>query len=308
MQDQPRQRRVVDLADHINETVERGHPADFPVTTKPVYYSSAEGAFEVVPHRLAVVREDSAKPLAVVSDRYTLIPHQRILDVVEQAIRPLDVGPVPRGIYVDRQGARMRAIFKFPALAQPVINGDDICPCLKIQNTYDGTSRIAIHIGAFRFVCTNLAVGGGGVFAGGFMSIHAGEIPLEKFTEQASEFLTGFEKIVSVYRCWTETWLQPGAMAKVLEGVSKWHSKQILEAFATRKPTVYEAYNAATYYATHQMRSYRTAFDLLERINRGFQKQFPLELEPDPKSMAGFHEATPRVAETPGVTSTHAVA
>ena len=33
---------------------------------------------------------------------------------------------------------------------------------------------------------------------------------------------------------------------------------------------------AATDYATHQARSYRTAFNLLERINRGFQEAFPV--------------------------------
>jgi len=270
-------RPTVDLASHINETAERGHPGDFPITLKPVYYAS-DGTFAAVPKRLAVVREDTGQAISVVSNRYTLIPHQRILDTVEEAIRPLDLGPIPRGIYVDRQGARMRAIFKFPALAQPVLPGDDICPCLKIQNTYDGTSRIAIHIGAFQFVCTNLAVGGGGVFAGGFMSIHAGEIPLEKVTEQVSTYLAGFEKIVEMYRCWTQKWLEQASFAKLLEGISKWHAKRITEAFASRKPTVYEAYNASTYYATHQMRSYRTAFDLLERINCNFQKHFPLYL------------------------------
>jgi hypothetical protein len=182
---------------------------------------------------------------------------------------------VPRGIYVDRQGARLRAIFKFPALARPVLEGDEICPCLKIQNTYDGTSRIAIHVGAFRFVCTNLAVGGGGVFAGGFMSIHAGEIPLDEIAKQASGYLAGFERIVETYRYWTEEWIEQGALDEALEGISKRHAKGIAEVFAGRKPTVYEAYNAATYYATHEMRSYRTAFDLLERVNRGFQKHFP---------------------------------
>lgn len=298
---------VVDLASHLNETVERGHPADFPITLKPVYYAS-DGTFAAVPKRVAVVREDTAQAIAVVSDRYTLIPHQQILDAVEGAIRPLDLGPVPRGIYVDRQGARMRAIFKFPALARPVLNGDDICPCLKIQNTYDGTTRIAIHIGAFRFVCTNLAVGGGGVFAGGFMSIHAGEIPLDKVAEQVSTYLASFEKIVGMYQSWTEKWLEEGSLANVLEGISEWHAKRIGEAFASHKPTVYEAYNAATYYATHQMRSYRTAFDLLERINRGFQKHFPPVLELDPESMAEPQEATPPEAETPGVASTHAAA
>src|SRR6266849_2430606 len=126
----------------------------------------------------------------------------------------------------------MRAIYKFAALTQPVLNGDEICPCLQIRNTYDGSARIAIHIGAFRFVCTNFAVGGGGVFAGGFMSIHAGDIPLEEVAEQASTYLAGFEKIVEMYRYWTEKWLEQGVLAKVLEGISKRDAKRIAEAFA----------------------------------------------------------------------------
>jgi Domain of unknown function (DUF932) len=266
-------RTYMNLARHMDETVERGNPADFPIVLKPVYYGN-EGNFQAVPERLAVVREDTGRAVAVVSNRYTLVPHQKILDSVEQAIKPLDLGPVPRGIYVDRQGARMRAIFKFPSLAQPVLSKDDICPCLKIQNTYDGSSRIAIHIGAFRFVCTNLAVGGEGVFAGGFMSIHAGEIPLDEVSKQVSNYLASFDNIVTLYRTWSEQWLEAGAMAKALEGVPKGHAGRIMQAFQPHKPTVYEAYNAATYYATHETRSYRSAFDLLARINRGFQEAF----------------------------------
>ena len=40
--------------------------------------------------------------------------------------------------------------------------------------------------------------------------------------------------------------------------------------------TVFDAYNVMTDFATHRMRSYRTAFDLLERINAGFQEAFPV--------------------------------
>jgi hypothetical protein len=281
METQTPDRRTVDLASHLNQDRVQGHPADFAVALRPVYYAE-DGSYEPVPKRMAVVRTDNGKPIAVVSDRYTLVPHQRILDVVEEAIRSLDAGPVPRGIYVDRHGARMRAIFKFPALARPVLAGDDICPCLKIQNTYDGTSRIAIHIGAFRFVCTNLSVGGGGAFAGGFMSVHEGEIPLDDVGKQVSSYLASFEKIVAIYRFWSERWLAQGELAKALEGVSKWHATRIAEDFAHHKPIVYDGYNTATYYATHKMRSYRTAFDLLERINRGFQKHFPVTSEADP--------------------------
>jgi hypothetical protein len=270
-------RRVMDLSVHINENREAGHPADFPISLRPLHYAGLDNAMEPVPGRFAVVRDDISRSIAIVSDRYSLVPHQRILDTVEKAIEPLNLGPVPRGIYVDRQGARMRALFKFPSLARPVLDGSEICPCLKLENTYDGTSRIAIHIGAFRFVCTNLAVGGGGVFAGGFVSIHAGEIPIAKIGEQLATYLRGFESIAELYRFWAELSVRQESLTQIFEGAAKRHSDRILEDMAAENClTVYKAYNVATRYATHQMRSYRTAFDLLEKVNHGFQKFFPL--------------------------------
>lgn len=269
-------RRHVDLNSHINATMVRGNPADFAVSLHPVFYDGHDER-KPIPRRRAIVREDTGEAIAVVSDRYTLVPHARILDLVEQAIQPLDVGPVPRGTYVDRQGARMRAIFKFPALASPVLGRDEICPCLQVRNTYDGSARIAVHIGAFRFVCTNLAVGGGGAFAGGFVSIHAGEIPIEKMADQLAQYLTRFDQIVELYRQWSERRPETGALSSIFERTLKGRPEglwdQILEAAPT---TVFDAYNVMTEFATHRMRSYRTAFDLLERINAGFQETFPV--------------------------------
>jgi Domain of unknown function (DUF932) len=269
-------RTTVDLSSHINRTAQRGHLADFPVGLEPVFYRR-DGSIEAIPNRVAVVRQDTGEALAVVSDRYTLVPHQRILDLIREAITPLDVDPVPQGIYVDRGGARMRAVLKFPALARPVIGKDQICPCLKIQNTYDGTTRISVHIGAFRFVCTNLAVGGGGVFAGGFMSVHAGEIHIEQVAGQLAAYLAGFEAIVSLYSHWAEQPLDPDATASLLESLPRRLAENIQEELArNQRPTAYAAYNAATFFATHRMRSYRAAFGLLEQINGAFQAHFPL--------------------------------
>jgi hypothetical protein len=269
--------RTVDLSAHINQDRQHGNPADFPISLRPIYFANNSGGMEQVRRRFAVVREDLSRPVAIVSDRYALVPHQRILDLVEQAIAPLDVGVVPKGIYVDRDGARMRALFKFPALAKTVVGDDTICPCLKIENTYDGTSRIAIHIGAFRFVCTNLAVGGGGVFAGGFLSIHAGDVPIEEVVDQLGSYLTGFDAIVVLYRAWANLHFAPDLASQIFSGLPKKHSDQILTAIEDSKDrSVYGAYNASTWYATHEMRSYRTAFDLLEQINHGFQERFPV--------------------------------
>ena len=268
-------RHLVDLADHLNRTVIRGHPADFPVSLVPVD-CVLDGARRPIPHRLAVVRDDTGDPLAVVSDRYALVRHQQILDAVDAALEPLDIGPVPCGIYVDRHGARMRAVYKFPTLAQPVTTDDEICPCLQIKNTYDGTTRVTISIGAFRFVCTNLAVGGGGIFAGGFMAVHAGEIPIAEATDQLATYLGEFDRIVHFYREWSARPLGPEVLRHLFEEdldrrpQALWRSWQHVST-----PTVYAAYNVATSYATHGMRSATAAFELMARVNRAFQRGFP---------------------------------
>lgn len=265
----------IDLASHLNANVRNGNPADFVVSLQPVF--CGEDRSRAMPSRKAVVRADTGQPIAIVSDRYALVQHKRILDIIDTAIEPLDVGPVPRGIYMERTGARMRALYKFPSLAKPVMGGDDICPCLQIRNTYDSTARISVHIGAFRFVCTNLAVGGGGAFAGGFVSIHAGEIPIEKMADQLTHYLTRFDRIVETYRTWTV--MRPGAdqlepiTKQVLRGRFDELRDQMLTAIP---PTVFDAYNRLTHHATHSMRSARTAFEMLERVNHGFQKTFPV--------------------------------
>jgi hypothetical protein len=170
----------------------------------------------------------------------------------------------------------MRAIFKFPALAQPVLGTDDICPCVQVRNAYDGSERISVHIGAFRFVCTNLAVGGGGAFAGGFVSIHAGEIPIEEVAGKLEEYLTRFEGIVGLYRRWSEVRPEPGALEMVFKKSLKGKPEGLWEAVSTKAPTtVFDAYNLMTDFATHRMRTARAAFELLERINWGFQRTWP---------------------------------
>ncbi len=269
-------KRVVDLASHLNATVSRGHPAEFTVGLRPVFCEGADGP-RLIESRRAIVREDTGEAIAVVSDRYTLVPHQRILDTVEQAIGPLDLGLVPRGIFVDHKGARMRALYKFPSLAQPVLGDDDICPCLQVRNTYDGSSRIALHIGAFRFVCTNLSVGGGGAFAGGFVSIHAGEIPIEMMAVKLSSYLTRFDEIVTMYRQWSEMRPEREDVAIVLKQVLRGRFEELRDSMFQNAPqTVFDAYNRLTHHATHSMRSARTAFDMLESVNTSFQDRFPV--------------------------------
>ncbi len=55
-------RPPIDLSAHINQTLESGSPADFPVTLKPVFYRE-NGSYEPAGNRMAVVREDTGEAL-----------------------------------------------------------------------------------------------------------------------------------------------------------------------------------------------------------------------------------------------------
>lgn len=288
-------RPPINLAARINGNGARDRSAvDFPVALKPLYYD-AEFSYEPVPGRAAVVREDTGEALAVVSDRYTLVPHQRILGAVEEAIKGLGLGEAPHGIYLDRRGARLRALFKFPALQREVAPRDTVCPCVKVTNTYDGTSRVTVHIGAFRFVCTNLAVGGGGVFASGFMAVHQGEIPIEEVAKELTKYLEGFDRVVALYRAWSHRPLLREPWEEMLEAFPKRPAREIARAVEARPfARVYDGYNAATYHATHRMRSASGAFKLLRQVNRAFQEHFPVEVgQADPSQTGLVLEGAP---------------
>lgn len=269
------ERQPIDLNSYLNRTVTRGNPADFTVTLQPVF--CGEAGETPIASRRAVVRDDTGQAIAVVSNRYALVPHQRVLDIIEKAIDPLDVGEVPRGVYIERHGARMRALYKFPALARPVLGKDDICPCIQVRNTYDSSARITVHIGAFRFVCTNLSVGGGGAFAGGFVSIHAGEIPIERMADQLAVYLTRFDRIVETYRHWSEQRPEREQLERIIARVLQGRFDELRAEVLSAGPlTAFDAYNRLTHHATHSMRSARTAFEMLERVNHAFQKTFPV--------------------------------
>jgi hypothetical protein len=91
-------------------------------------------------------------------------------------------------------------------------------------------------------------------------------------TKQLTIYLEGFERIVELYRRWAVVEVAPETLERVLGALPRRSETALqVELPPTRRVMIWEAYNRATHFATHQMRSYRTAFDLLARINRIFQ-------------------------------------
>lgn len=270
-------RPIVDLNTHMNRTRTTSE-VDFTVVKRPVAYRDLHNAgWEPMPERTAIVREDTGKCLAVMSGRYSLIEHRDLLQTVERGIAGLDVGPVPRGIYAERGGTKMRALFKFPQMEQK-----GHCPMVRLSNTYDGSGKIAFGVGAFTFVCTNFAVGGSGVFAGGFVSLHLGNIEIAEIGQRIREYLGRFGEIMDLFERWKG--IEFGGERSELvrdelhQAIPAYLEKQMTGSQPWQRPgSVYEAYGQATKVLTHGTRSASVAFKALDKVSAAFQGQYGQE-------------------------------
>ena len=108
------------------------------------------------------------------------------------------------------------------------------------------------------------------------MAVHTGEIPIDRVADELGSYLSRFAAIVAAYRSWNEQLLDRERFVHALAAFPKRPAEEIERAIPVgQDTTVYRAYNAATWHATHRMRSARGAFDLLERINHTFKEHFP---------------------------------
>lgn len=292
--------RTVDLNNHVNETHDDSLLLP-PVKLTELYASApGHGKDTVDPYMnplnrfQAVQRQDTGETLAVVGPHYQLVQHADILRTVKTALAGLDIGPTPYGIYTHARGAGMNAIFKFPALAKTLDGQDRLCPMIRVSNSYDTTSRICLELGAFRFVCTNFAIGGTGLFAGGFRSVHIGYQDLNQFQGDAQKFLGHFDDVMKTYGSWAGRAWSPTEQGQFTDDMlgQPWPQRHKDAMFnAVLKPaTVFEAYNALTSYATHGTRSAQTAFRLLAYTNSTFARIF--DSVPQPGDEAKHIEAS----------------
>lgn len=213
----------------------------------------------------------NGNPIAVISRKYTLVEHRDVFRSIRQAVAGLDVGQTRHGIYHTRDFRRVRALYKFPDLAEQMPDGKSLCPVVRVTNSVDASTRIRIEIGAFRFVCTNFAIGGGGVFTGGFAAIHRGTIDIERAAQQIRGTLGNFGRLAEIMRQWHE---QPVPAITAKEISDQWgerHAHHIVPPLTTVS-NKYAAYNMLTQYGSHKMRSAERAFEFLAWTNQKFQE------------------------------------
>ena len=223
---------------------------EFPVELRAI---STEPDGFVIPHRRAVIRTDTMKPLGVVSDKYALLPHAAVVDTMRETLKGQDTKETIR---LTHNGARMHFEITLPDVTFKV-EGDEIAMRLVVANSYDGSRKVHIAFGAYRLICAN-----GMTIGSKLVSLnrrHVGEVSLE--VEHIRKQMT------------TLTALFKATEPTIRKMVNRplWHPKPFFNAKSLRIPgylvkiardqfkqvedgTIWDAYNALTFAITHKMR------------------------------------------------------
>ena len=224
---------------------------DFPVELQTI--STEPGGF-IIPHRRVVIRTDTMRPLGIVSDKYSLLPHADVVDALRDTLKGQKT---EEKIRLTHDGARMYLEIILPNETLKV-EGDEIAMRLVIANSYDGSRKVNIAFGAYRLVCSN-----GRIVGRKFLSLskrHVGAVTLEVADmRKQMTMLTGvFQASAPAMRRMATTRLVPSP--KKFFNSETLHIPTYLVKIAkiefgkAEDGTVWDAYNALTFAITHKMR------------------------------------------------------
>jgi Domain of unknown function (DUF932) len=224
---------------------------NFPVELRTI--STEPDGFNI-PHRRAVIRTDTMRPLGVVSDKYSLLPHADIVDALRETLKGQKTD---EKIHVTHDGARMYLEITLPEETLTV-EGDEIAMRLVVANSYDGSRKVHIAFGAYRLVCSN-----GMIIGRKLLSLnkrHVGEVTLEvaQMRKQMTLLTYVFQSTAPAMRKMANTRLLHSPKkffdAKTLHMPAYLVKIAAVQFAQAEDGTAWDAYNALTFAITHKMR------------------------------------------------------
>ena len=223
---------------------------DFPVELQPI--STHPGGF-IVPNRLAVIRTDTMRPIAVVSKKYTLLPHAEVVDAMRETLRGQETD---EKIALTHNGARMHLEITLPNITLKV-EGDEIAMRLVVANSYDGSRKVNIAFGAYRLVCSNGMIIGRRMVSVSRRHVGAVSIEVQQMRKQMTMLTAQFTATAPLLQKMAATQLT--APKKFFDATSlripTYLAKVAREQFKKEEDgTVWDAYNALTFAITHKLR------------------------------------------------------
>ncbi len=226
---------------------------DFPITLAPIKTEDL-----LIPKKLAVIRTDTREPIGVVSNQYSLLRHETVIDSIRKV---LGKNKYEEKIEVCNNGARLFATYKLPEIQYEVVPGDFVSMQFVAKNSYDGSRSFSLMLGAFRLVCSNGMVIGKELF--NYSQKHIGE----EIIIDSDDFLKKFEELIAHFK---ESMSIMNRMSKTRVIVSddlydeeklmlpKYLIEKAKDAFtADTTNTVWSFYNSLTFAITHSLKKDR---------------------------------------------------
>lgn len=100
-------------------------------------------------------RTDTGVIIGVTSDRYGIVQNADFTNAIEQGMRSIGLEFSDRESVVTRWGARSHIEYEFNTRTAQPAKGDTVALRIIARNSFDGTSKSSISVGAVRLVCTN---------------------------------------------------------------------------------------------------------------------------------------------------------
>jgi hypothetical protein len=235
-------------------------PVDFEVSMERLHLANGTQT-----PAFATVRKDNGKVLGVVGERYTPLQNSVLFSQVETLFKNSGHRYENHGFKVIDGGRQVKANFRFPDIT--LFAGSQECALtIAVQNSFDGSLKVAFDVGFFRFICSN------GVkiplFKGSTVSLmkkHTASLNLDFAQHALTESVNQIGEARNIFTEWTRTPLTQGEGHKVLNGLvtHKAMTQRLAEGVREiwDKPTyredadrnVWNLYNSVTEHLTHQV-------------------------------------------------------
>lgn len=235
---------------------------DWEVEQRPIYYPDVDGKLLRFEDRVAIIRSDNGFPLGVVSEEYETVQNKELLGMVkplvEEGILTIEnIGYLNNGAKVFIQ-SRVAKEFK--------VVGEDYSAFVTLLNGHIGNSCVAIGSSNIRVICNN-------TFSMAYSSLaekyrHSegvnerileSKAVIDYVDESMAAYAVNAEKIASA-KC------SKSQFHKFLESTYEKEIKNMRDSFVdqlnklfyngvgTDGETLYDAFNAVTYYGSHESR------------------------------------------------------
>ena len=239
-----------------------------------------------IPGYKRIERADTGDTLAVHQDNYTVLEYGEANRTIEEVIAESNLISGNMLVHEDMSanGAKYWREYVFPSHEVAFPDGSSQALRIVTKNSYDKSSSFNATAGAFRFVCANGALIG--ETAGSFSLRHTRNI--ERQFQSHLDSLIGIAETFDIAMTrqlkWPEIKINhadfPEMLMKGMPQCTENLANQMLAAFISEEPNMWDAYNVLTAWASRPSKGDRkTISDRQERVAKLTTSKAWYELE-----------------------------